>query len=91
MNFFDQIIAAGRAAGGGGRARGFESPNYDPSNKLWAEDVLYLCYEIHRGDSLNGRESDLLQILAEQLHDMSTGACPPGRTTRLFQVVVSMK
>ena len=54
-------------------------PNYDPSNDLWAEDLLYL---------INKKISnDTISVLAEQLSDIVTsGPCPPGRTTRLWQV-----
>lgn len=83
LRYFDDICAV--AEWNAPRRR--TSPNYDPSNDLWADDLLFLCYELYRRDSHRRPRdrSDILRTLAEQLHDMSTGPCPPGRTTRLFQ------
>ena len=56
-----------------------QEPNYDSSNDLWAEDLLYLIDQ-----KIN---DDIIPTLAEQLSDIVTsGKCPPGRTTRLWQV-----
>jgi len=56
-----------------------KEPNYDSSNDLWAEDLLYL---------INQKiTDDVVPTLAEQLSDIVTsGKCPPGRTTRIWQV-----
>nr|QBK86913.1 MAG: uncharacterized protein LCMAC103_02510 [Marseillevirus LCMAC103] len=80
LKFFDIICAAGSAPA-----------NHDASNDLWAVDILFLCHELHLADQGSPDPSSVLQGLAEQLHDMSTGQCPPGRTTRLFQVYVSVR
>jgi len=86
LRYLDQIRTAA--------ATGRTAENYDSSNDLRADDILYLCYELYLNDTVaassGGKPSDLLSILADQLHDMSTGPCPPGRTTRLFQVYVSL-
>ena len=89
FRYFDDICAV--ASWNAPQRRG--SPNYDPSNDLWADYLLVLCYELYARDlrkPLRAR-SDVLRMLAEQLHDMSTGPCPPGRTTRLFQAYVAAR
>jgi len=55
--------------------------NYDPTNDLDAGDLLYLCYE-------RIADADFVALFLLQLQDMSTGMCPQGRTTRLFQVLL---
>lgn len=56
--------------------------NYDPINKLHALDLLYIVCEI----SLKNPE--ILELLEEQLNDMTTGFCPQGRTIRLYQIIL---
>lgn len=77
-NMFDCIVSSYEN-------KGRNSPaNYDPTNNLHADDLLYMCctrVDIYGDDFCN--------ILIEQLEGMSTGNCPQGRTTRLFQVIVS--
>lgn len=66
------------------------SPNYDNSNDLNAENILYLCLELY--DKLSQKDkSDIFGLLEEQLADITGGSCPPGRATRIFQfyIVVS--
>ncbi len=65
--------------------------NYDPSNKLYADDILYLCCELWDEIKDSEKGQDLLKTLASQLYDMRTGSCPPGRSTRLFQVYIAFK
>lgn len=58
--------------------------NYDPTNDLYVDDLLYMCYsrfQIYR--------RDFLTVLATQLEEMRGGMCPQGRATRLFQTVCS--
>jgi len=63
----------------------FSSPNFDSVNKLYACDLLYLCYEkVHIE-----RNHDFLKELIIQLEGMTTGLCPQGRNTRLFQILVA--
>ena len=57
--------------------------NYDSSNNLDAADLLYLCCEKMDDD-------DFRDIFILQLDDMTSGMCPQGRTTRLFQVLSMM-
>jgi len=58
--------------------------NYDPSNNIRAENILYLLYQFIDN-------KDCLETLETQLIDMATGACPQGRTHRLFQVLMAYK
>ncbi len=60
--------------------------NYDRTNGLYADDVLYLvCKHIY--ETMN---MEALQYLSEQLSDIITsGQCPQGRSTRVFQVFYS--
>lgn len=61
--------------------------NYDSSNDLWAIDILVLIIEYMELSTEN--YDDTLPILQEQLDDIANGSCPPGRTTRLFQIVLN--
>lgn len=63
------------------------SPNYDPTNDLFADDLLYLCFE----QIVVERNEDLARALILQLEDMSTGLCAQGRTTRLFQILLAYR
>lgn len=64
------------------------APNYDPSNNLFAIDLLLLCADLCFSTSkeVSDEATTLINI---QLDEMSSGMCPPGRTTRLMQVVSS--
>ncbi len=66
------------------------APNYDPSNELFAPDLLYLCGELCFSKDTKVVE-DVLELTNIQLSDMATGPCPPGRTTRLIQIVLSFQ
>lgn len=59
---------------------------YDPINKINVYDLMYILEGVckHYEDC-----TDLLKLIVEQLIDMSTGLCPQGRTTRLYQLAVS--
>jgi len=59
--------------------------NYDPTNDLHADDLLYLCYE--KLDE--GKNKDFAEGLLLQLQEMASGICPQGRTTRLFQLLLA--
>ena len=69
LHYFDLIVADGHSPS-----------NFDPSNGLWADELL-LALAQRQGD-------DLASALAQQLRDMRTGSCPQGRTHRLFQLVL---
>lgn len=57
--------------------------NYDHTNNLWADDLLYLLSEyIHSF-------RDLLDLLAVQFKEMTNGLCPQGRTHRLYQLALA--
>lgn len=57
--------------------------NYDTANKLDAGELLYQCYRLWQSD----RCADVEPLLVAQLNEMSSGMCPQGRTTRLWQVL----
>jgi len=61
--------------------------NYDPVNKLHAEDLLYLLYEKVVEES----SEEHAALLAVQLEEMATGLCPQGRTTRFLQVLIMLR
>ena len=68
--------------------RGTSKPeNYDPSNKLFAEDLLYLIAE----KIIYEKNEEYGELLFTQLQDMLTGLCPQGRTTRLFQILYMLE
>lgn len=58
---------------------GYTLPNFDPTNKMYAFDILYLL-------ALYKDQISLL-ILEEQLAEMMSGFCPQGRVIRLYQVL----
>lgn len=61
--------------------------NYDPTNDLSSEDLLYLLAE--KITSLEGeKRNDLLDLLIIELTEMSSGMCPQGRAYRLLQAVI---
>lgn len=62
--------------------------NYDPTNELYADDLLYLCAILL--EKLDNTD-EFLFIFNQQLIDMSTGMCPQGRTHRLFQIIMAFK
>jgi hypothetical protein len=64
--------------------KGNRSNNYDASNNLYADDLLYICAK-HLLNTLNS--GDILDILIVQLQEISLGSCPQGRTHRLLQIV----
>ena len=61
--------------------------NYDSANKLHACDLLYLLYE----KIMNEEEPEHMRLMLEQLDEMSTGPCPAGRVTRLFQALIMLR
>ena len=63
-------------------------PNYDPTNELYADDLLYLCACLVQKMPLN---ETLIFLLNEQLVQMSTGMCPQGRTHRLMQIIMTFE
>lgn len=58
--------------------------NYDPTNNIRAENILFLIGKYKDNP-------DCIAVLEAQLIDMATGACPQGRTHRLFQVLMSFQ
>jgi len=58
--------------------------NYDGANKVDASDLL--------ANILSEKYDDIIDILEEQLEDVFLlGQCPQGRTTRLLQILCSIK
>lgn len=60
------------------------SPNYESSNNLYASDLLYLCCE----QIFNKKNKEFERLLIQQLEEMTTGLCPSGRCTRLYQIAI---
>lgn len=60
--------------------------NHDQSSNIRAEPLVAICYQLSQ---LPEYESDFNQLLESQLTEMDTGMCPPGRTTRLYQIIVA--
>lgn len=68
-----------------GRAPG---PNYDPSNDLYADDLLYLCGKLALDLDWN---AGIVELIASQLVEMSSGICAQGRTHRLLQILWALR
>lgn len=58
--------------------------NYDATNKISADDLLYLT-SYHTGDE------NFIILINEQLENMASGFCAQGRTHRLFQVIFAFQ
>ena len=65
------------------------NPNYDPSNDFFACDLLYLCHQKLEDCTDPVLHAAIIEQLVTQLIDMLTGLCPPGRTSRLYQVLLA--
>lgn len=71
--------------------------NFDTTNNLRAEDVLFICALIWNNikalqadeNEKNTLIKDFCRELFIQLLDMQSGQCPQGRVTRLWQVAES--
>lgn len=70
-------------------------PNYDSTNFVYADDILWLCgrilFRMPRKSDCKPDMSDVINELVENLADMRSGDCPQGRTTRLLQVLFSFE
>lgn len=70
--------------------RDIDTPaNYDPINDNYADEIFAnILYLINTSPSeKNSQIPDTINnLIVEQLNDMYTGACPQGRSTRLFQI-----
>ena len=64
------------------------SPNHSGADDLKADDMLaQLCYHIFKGET-----NEMGNIIVEQLSDVVvSGQCPPGRTNRLFQLLIAIQ
>lgn len=62
------------------------SSNWDSSNSLYADDLLYIACVLEGSDVVT---EDYLDILLCQLEEMNNGLCAQGRTTRLLQSIWS--
>ncbi len=67
-----------------------DQANYDSTNNFRAETILYLIYQ--KLKEMNEIDSGLIDIIIEGLSDIVTsGSCPQGRSTRLYQIYVSLE
>lgn len=67
---------------------GGEDPqNYDPVNRVHTQDLLMMCWALHEAHP----STEFLSTLARQLSEIQGGACPQGRTTRIFQAYMAHK
>lgn len=58
------------------------SPNYDPVNRLRADDLLPFCIKMWESS-----DPDFRSIMVVQLEDLNTGTCPQGRCVRCCQII----
>lgn len=66
-------------------------PNYDPANRVYADDILSEL--IIQGQKLDlEQQKELVLSIDEQMGDMFIlGQCPSGRNTRLIQTYQAFK
>lgn len=67
---------------------GNRGTNYDPSNNLHAADLLYICGEVLV--ACQTKDTDVADIIIEQLVGMSGGMCAQGRTHRLMGIIPAL-
>ena len=61
--------------------------NYDATNNLRADNILYLLVKKLETNI----DKSLKSVILEQLSDIiSSGSCPQGRCTRLYQIYISL-
>lgn len=66
--------------------------NFDNTNIMWAEDMLYICalewnnISLLPIDEMVSMRNDFSKLLFTQLSDMQSGPCAQGRTIRLWQI-----
>ena len=63
---------------------GRREKNYDCTNSLRADDILYLFASFIR------RDIEVCDMLNIQLGEMAGGMCPQGRTHRLLQILIPL-
>jgi len=56
--------------------------NYDHTNDLHADDLLYFLSELALSE-------DLMDLVNMQFEEMTGGLCPQGRTHRLYQLAMA--
>jgi hypothetical protein len=63
--------------------------NYDSTNDLHADNLLYICALIWNKISVENCDIlvDFAKVFFVQCEDIKTGPCPQGRVARLWQVV----
>ena len=62
--------------------------NHDSTNGLKAEELLCMIHGLMTVNAADEKRKDVAVLLADQLHEMSSGMCPQGRTHRLYQVIL---
>lgn len=62
-------------------------PNYDNTNDLYADDLLYILYILVQTITEIDVKTDLIDLINIQLDEMNSGMCASGRTHRLFQII----
>lgn len=62
--------------------------NYDASNNLNAADLLYICSEVLFVCQI--KDTNIPEIIIEQLAGMSGGMCAQGRTHRLLGIIPAL-
>lgn len=61
-------------------------PNYDASNNLASEDLLYFLADLVC-QVKTPHQDDFLDLANQQFTEMSSGMCPQGRAYRILQVI----
>ena len=61
-----------------------QGPNYDPTNNLYAEDLVVMLAQKILHPCVD--KTDFIDVLFLQFNEMTTGLCPQGRATRMYQI-----
>ena len=67
-----------------------QAPNYDPRSGAMACDLLAAILSVCRGFDGEMRSAWLNELAVQLFDSWTTGRCPQGRTTRLYQLWLSL-
>ena len=62
------------------------SPNYDPSNNLVVDDLLYFLINLIVRIP-EEQQDNFIDLANQQFTEMSSGMCPQGRAYRILQII----
>jgi len=65
-------------------------PNYDSTNDLYADDLLYICWQVSEEVDDKDQRFNIIDIINCSLSEISQGGCAQGRTHRLLGIMQAL-